>query len=195
VLCNQFRSPQILPIVFSLRDWSSILRECREFDLFLPLSIPLIWLRDDLEYLPVIASLPADQTVFEYLIGCWKRVNTASSAIAKRKYPPVETQQANEVLDKLRDLVISYAGLSLQEPEMFPQPQKLVSSDFFPRKYMLLIGITLQSRCWSNRARRTTPLTLCAFCSPTFQYTHGFTPPHRGTAFPTRSCSTLRGTR
>lgn len=26
------------------------------------------------------------------------------------------------VLDKLRDLCISYAGLTLQEPEMFTQP-------------------------------------------------------------------------
>jgi ubiquitin conjugation factor E4 B len=34
----------------------------------------------------------------------------------------VETQQALGVLEKLRDLIISYAGLTLQEPEMFPQP-------------------------------------------------------------------------
>jgi ubiquitin conjugation factor E4 B len=34
----------------------------------------------------------------------------------------VDTQQALKVLEKLRDLIISYAGLTLQEPEMFPQP-------------------------------------------------------------------------
>lgn len=29
-------------------------------------------------------------------------------------------------LEKLRELLISYAGLTLQEPEMFPQPQEYV---------------------------------------------------------------------
>ncbi|EPQ54429.1 hypothetical protein GLOTRDRAFT_139020 [Gloeophyllum trabeum ATCC 11539] len=76
---------------------------------------------DDLEFLPVLASLPP-QTIFEYLVGCWKRINSARSALMKKNYPPSEVQQALGVLDKLRDLVISYAGLTLQEPEMFPQP-------------------------------------------------------------------------
>ena len=35
---------------------------------------------------------------------------------------PLEQQQALDVLEKLRDLIISYTGLTLQEPEMFPQP-------------------------------------------------------------------------
>lgn len=39
-----------------------------------------------------------------------------------QNYIPLEQQQASEILDKLRDLIISYTGLTLQEPEMFPQP-------------------------------------------------------------------------
>ena len=35
---------------------------------------------------------------------------------------PLEQQQALDTLDKLRDLIISYTGLTLQEPDMFPQP-------------------------------------------------------------------------
>ncbi|TBU62234.1 ubiquitin elongating factor core-domain-containing protein [Dichomitus squalens] len=77
---------------------------------------------DDLEFLPVLASLPSQQTVLEYLIGCWKRLNAARNAVLKRNYVPLQQQQALDVLDKLRDLIISYTGLSLQEPEMFPQP-------------------------------------------------------------------------
>ncbi|PCH40023.1 hypothetical protein WOLCODRAFT_88418 [Wolfiporia cocos MD-104 SS10] len=77
---------------------------------------------DDLEYLSVIASLPPQQTAFEYLVGCWKRLNTAKTSLLKKAYPPLERQQALAVLDKLRDLIVSYAGLTLQEPEMFPQP-------------------------------------------------------------------------
>ncbi|KAG2066491.1 hypothetical protein BDR04DRAFT_1106685 [Suillus decipiens] len=75
---------------------------------------------DDLEYVSVLASLPP-QSVFEYLVGCWKRINTAKSTLLK-KNPVSETQQATALLDKLRDLIISYTGLNLQEPEMFPQP-------------------------------------------------------------------------
>lgn len=41
-------------------------------------------------------------------------------------FPPAETRQAVNLLDKLQDLVISYTGLTLQEPEMFPQPSKCV---------------------------------------------------------------------
>ncbi|KAI8994147.1 ubiquitin conjugation factor E4 [Trametes punicea] len=77
---------------------------------------------DDLDFLPVLASLPPQQTVFEYLVGCWKRLNAARSTLLKKNYVPSEQQRAMKVLDKLRDLIISYTGLTLQEPEMFPQP-------------------------------------------------------------------------
>lgn len=99
---------------------------------------------DDLDYLPVLASLPPQLTVFEYLVGCWKRINTSRTALLKKVcseylfalvlassrttkgYPPLEMQHAITVLDKIRDLVVSYTGLTLQEPEMFPQPSGLV---------------------------------------------------------------------
>ncbi|KAI0712081.1 ubiquitin elongating factor core-domain-containing protein [Earliella scabrosa] len=77
---------------------------------------------DDLEFLPVLASLPPEQTILEYLIGCWKRLNAARSAVLKKNYAPLQQQQAVDVLDKVRDLIVSYIGLTLQEPEMFPQP-------------------------------------------------------------------------
>ncbi|KAL1950354.1 hypothetical protein VTO73DRAFT_5478 [Trametes versicolor] len=77
---------------------------------------------DDLEYLPVLASLPPQQTVTEYLVKCWKRLNTVRAVLPRKNYIPLEQQQASEILDKLRGLIISYTGLTLQEPEMFPQP-------------------------------------------------------------------------
>lgn len=40
--------------------------------------------RDDLDYLPVIASLPPDETVFEYLVGCWKRQNAVRTSLSKK---------------------------------------------------------------------------------------------------------------
>ncbi|KAI0071497.1 ubiquitin conjugation factor E4 [Panus rudis PR-1116 ss-1] len=77
---------------------------------------------DDLEFLPVLASLPAEQTTFEYLVGCWRRLNAARSVLYKKGYLPPQIQKAEEVLDKARELIISYAGLTLQDPSMFPQP-------------------------------------------------------------------------
>ncbi|KAF5382739.1 hypothetical protein D9615_002873 [Tricholomella constricta] len=77
---------------------------------------------DDLEFLPVLASLPGGETTFEYLVGAWKRVNATRSALIKKNHSPSETQAALAKLERLRELIISYAGLTLQEPEMFPQP-------------------------------------------------------------------------
>lgn len=78
---------------------------------------------DDLEYLPVLASLPPQQTIFEFLVGCWKRINSTRSTILKKGYSPIDNQNALDLLEQIRELVISYAGLTLQEPELFPQPQ------------------------------------------------------------------------
>ncbi|KAJ7288279.1 ubiquitin conjugation factor E4 [Mycena rebaudengoi] len=77
---------------------------------------------DDLEFLAVLASLPPQQTTFEYLVGCWKRLNFARSALMKKAYSPVDVQNALNRMEKVRELIISYTGLTLQEPEMFPQP-------------------------------------------------------------------------
>ncbi|KAG6897645.1 hypothetical protein C0992_012624 [Termitomyces sp. T32_za158] len=83
---------------------------------------------DDLEYLPVLASLPAQQTTFEYLVGAWKRVNTIKSALLKKGYSATDTQAALARLEKIRELIISYTGLTLQEPEIRPLgPPELVA--------------------------------------------------------------------
>jgi ubiquitin conjugation factor E4 B len=77
---------------------------------------------DDLDYLPVLSSLPPQLTTFGYLVSAWKRLNSTRSALLKKGYTPVQTQQAMGVLEKIRNLIISYAGLNLQDPDMFPQP-------------------------------------------------------------------------
>ncbi|PPQ91665.1 hypothetical protein CVT25_012878 [Psilocybe cyanescens] len=77
---------------------------------------------DDLDYLPVLVSLPPQQTVFEYLVGCWKRLNIARSTVMKTGYAPADSLKALDQLEKIRQLVISYSGYILQEPDMFPQP-------------------------------------------------------------------------
>ncbi|KAG8849515.1 hypothetical protein FRC20_002284, partial [Serendipita sp. 405] len=78
---------------------------------------------DDQEQLIIQELIPPQQTCFEYLVGCWKRLVTQRSAIVKRNLPQKDFEQASALIEKLRELVISYAGLTLQEPSMFPQPQ------------------------------------------------------------------------
>ncbi|KAF8340032.1 ubiquitin elongating factor core-domain-containing protein, partial [Amanita rubescens] len=78
---------------------------------------------DDLYCLSTLASLPAQQTAFEYLVGSWKRFNSARTAFKKKGYPPLDTQKGLELLEKIRHLVLTYVGLNLQNPEMFSQPE------------------------------------------------------------------------
>ncbi|GLB45696.1 putative ubiquitin elongating factor core [Lyophyllum shimeji] len=70
----------------------------------------------------LLASLPAEETTFEYLVGAWRRVNEARAALVQKKDSPSNTRLASERLEKLRGLLISYIGFTLQEPKMFPQP-------------------------------------------------------------------------
>ncbi|KAF7365174.1 U-box domain-containing protein [Mycena venus] len=77
---------------------------------------------DDVDLLLATASLTPQQTTFEYLVGCWKRLNFAKLALTKKAYVPSDVQNAITRLEKVRELIISYIGLTLQEPDMFPQP-------------------------------------------------------------------------
>lgn len=76
---------------------------------------------DDGEMLTVIASLPPNQTTFEYLIGSWKRVKAESKIFSKFSYNQSEMERGQAVLHKLNDLIMSYLGLVVQDPTMFIQ--------------------------------------------------------------------------
>ncbi|KAF8606876.1 hypothetical protein BDV93DRAFT_488785 [Ceratobasidium sp. AG-I] len=78
---------------------------------------------NDPELITVLVALPPLQTSLAYLVGCWKRIQATKIQLSRRPPPLADQQRANEILERLRDLVISYAGLTLQDPTMFPQPQ------------------------------------------------------------------------
>ncbi|KAG8832211.1 hypothetical protein FRC17_001747 [Serendipita sp. 399] len=95
---------------------------------------------DDPEQMIIQTQLPSDQTCFEYLVGCWKRLITQRSAVIKRNPPSKDLEQASALIERLRELIISYAGLTLQEPSMFPQPQTskpLGAEELLPSLYAL----------------------------------------------------------
>jgi ubiquitin conjugation factor E4 B len=79
---------------------------------------------DDLSFLPALASLPA-HSVLQFLLGAWRRLTAAAAALAKGRHAPQDMHAAHAVLERARDLLVSYAGLGLQEPGMFPQPAGL----------------------------------------------------------------------
>jgi ubiquitin conjugation factor E4 B len=67
---------------------------------------------DDFEYVAVIASLPAQQTVFEYLVGCWKRLNSARANLIKKVGEGLSACDRTILLIRVAYLGISARGYS-----------------------------------------------------------------------------------
>jgi ubiquitin conjugation factor E4 B len=87
------------------------------------LSLDVTNMSDDPEELTVLAGLPSNQTSFEYLVECWKRCAVERAKLLSRKgLEPQETSKRLGALEEIKNLIISYAGLSLQDSSMFPQP-------------------------------------------------------------------------
>ncbi|KAG8684545.1 hypothetical protein FRC09_015315, partial [Ceratobasidium sp. 395] len=78
---------------------------------------------EDPEHLTVLVSLPPLQTSLAYLVGCWKRIHLTRTQLSRKPPPLSDLQHTTAVLTRLQDLVISYAGFTLQDPTMFPQPE------------------------------------------------------------------------
>ncbi|KAI0259835.1 ubiquitin elongating factor core-domain-containing protein [Gloeopeniophorella convolvens] len=76
----------------------------------------------DEDYRLFLSKIPGNQTVFEYLSGSWKRLNSAKSALLKRGHPPVTIQKALELEEKMRHLIVSYIGINFQAPDAFYAP-------------------------------------------------------------------------
>ncbi|KAG8932849.1 hypothetical protein FRC03_000161 [Tulasnella sp. 419] len=102
---------------------------------------------DDVEQLQVIKSLPPRQSAFEYLTGCWKRLQSARSSLLRRGYKPDDITEAIATLDKMRELIVSYAGLCLQDPSMFALPvtQDSGAKELLPPLLSLSTGSPLTS--------------------------------------------------
>lgn len=77
---------------------------------------------EDPVHLTVLASLPPNETHFEYLSGCWKRERLERSrVVARQAADPAEAQKRLDSLAAVKGLVVSYLGLVLSDPTMFPQ--------------------------------------------------------------------------
>ncbi|KAF9586088.1 hypothetical protein BGW38_009841 [Lunasporangiospora selenospora] len=63
-------------------------------------------------------------TIFDYLLDCWKRLETVKIQTSRsRTLPSDVVGQRVKTLDESKKLFVSYAGLVLQMPDMFPQMQ------------------------------------------------------------------------
>ncbi|KAK0566074.1 Ubiquitin conjugation factor E4 [Tilletia horrida] len=77
---------------------------------------------EDAELITVLASLPSDQTSWDYLAASWIRCRQEEAGF--RKLPAATVSSRQPVLNEIRQLLISYIGLVLQNPEMFPRHSK-----------------------------------------------------------------------
>ncbi|KAK4705710.1 ubiquitin conjugation factor E4 B, partial [Phenoliferia sp. Uapishka_3] len=113
-LLAENNGPPRIPTVSELANLTKIL--------LARLSLSPATMTDDPEILTTIAALPSNQTLFEYLGGCWKREKAERySVIQKKGADPKEVAQRLEVLNTLKRLIVSYLGLILDDPTMFPQ--------------------------------------------------------------------------
>ncbi|GAA5985530.1 hypothetical protein JCM10908_007012 [Rhodotorula pacifica] len=77
---------------------------------------------DDFETATVLASLPPNETAFEYLGACWRRERAERfKVVAKKDSDVAEAQKRLAGLSEIKALLVSYIGLVLQDPSMFPQ--------------------------------------------------------------------------
>ncbi|GAA6060451.1 hypothetical protein JCM10212_000044 [Sporobolomyces blumeae] len=86
------------------------------------LSLTPDHMTDDPELVTVIASLPRDETAFQYLGGCWKRERAERYKVVLKKDSDAEQSKKRlDVLNEIKALLVSYIGLVLIDPSMFPQ--------------------------------------------------------------------------
>jgi ubiquitin conjugation factor E4 B len=108
----------------------------------------------------VLAGLTTGETVFEYLTGAWKRLYQAnrehnrlvspSLNTLTQTFSPSDKASWTVTFDKLRGLVVSYCGMTLEDPTMFPQPagRPTGPAEFLP----LLLSLTPKSDAFGNIA-------------------------------------------
>lgn len=78
---------------------------------------------EDADKKAVAASLPRGITSFDYLVGAWRRC-LAQQPHVRKTFSGSTATSAQSMLDSMRGLIVSYLGLVLQEPDMFPASSK-----------------------------------------------------------------------
>ncbi|KAF8978431.1 hypothetical protein BGZ46_006476 [Entomortierella lignicola] len=64
-------------------------------------------------------------SLFDYLLDCWKRLETVKLQTSRAKTLPANViEERVQSLNASKSLLVSYAGLVLQMPDMFPQIQR-----------------------------------------------------------------------
>lgn len=84
------------------------------------LSIDPDEMTDDDDVLLALSALPPIST-FHYLLDCWKRAQALRRDVRSRFRDPQQQQERFAEIDSLKALIVSYAGLILTMPDMFPQ--------------------------------------------------------------------------
>lgn len=103
--------------------------------------------------LSVDPSATGEQTIFEYLAGCWKGLYVANRD-TKRTYAADDSTRWQSTFDRLKELIISYCGHTLEDPSMFPQPsgKPVGPAEFLP---ILLDSYSDASDPYTSKAKAT----------------------------------------
>lgn len=78
---------------------------------------------DDQDTLSVLSGLPQGETSYDYLVGAWKRCLTQQTQLRKI-FGSDQSKEPQKILDNLRALIVSYLGLVMLTPDMFPNSSK-----------------------------------------------------------------------
>ncbi|KAL9938868.1 hypothetical protein V8E36_002587 [Tilletia maclaganii] len=100
---------------------------------------------EDPEIITVFASLPRNQSSWDYLAQAWVRCKQEEFGL--RKVPAAVVSSRQPILDQVRRLLISYIGLVLQNPEMFPCHKKAGNLTVSP---LVLVPTLLKSNTASS---------------------------------------------
>lgn len=124
---------------------------------------------NDPDQLAILAGLPQNETVFEYLTGCWRRLYIANrethrvvrssraSGLIVQAYPANEKATWAKTFEAVKALIISYCGLTLEDSSMFPQPTGYVRPRF-------------ENATDDHAANPLDLRSSCQYCSPKLPY-------------------------
>lgn len=79
---------------------------------------------DDSNRLKANSSIPKGQTSYDYLVGAWKRCKAEEGKLRKIFGTSAAAAESQVILEQVRSLIVSYLGLVMQSPDMFPNDCK-----------------------------------------------------------------------
>ncbi|WFC99121.1 RING-type E3 ubiquitin transferase [Malassezia yamatoensis] len=103
-------------------------------------------------------SMPiSNETSFDYCVRCWNRCRKEEARV--RQILPEHTEEAIKALNTIKELLISYAGLVIQMPDMFPNGTTVSAQALIPTLLQLSSADGMQDESLTEWATPSIPDT------------------------------------